>query len=35
MNTIALTDVYKEETERVAAGTWGSIHVAAHHELII
>ena len=33
MNIIALTDVYKEETERIAAGTWGSIHVAAHHEL--
>jgi len=33
MNIIAQTDVYKEETERIAAGTWGSIHVAAHHEL--
>ena len=33
MNIIALNDEYREETERIAAGTWGSIHVAAHHEL--
>ena len=34
MKIIAPTDEYKEETECIAAGTWGSIHVAAHHELI-
>jgi len=33
MNIIALEDEYREETERIAAGTWGSIYVAAHHEL--
>jgi len=33
MKIISLTSEYKEETERIAAGTWGSIHVAAHHEL--
>ena len=33
MKIIALTDKYRVETERIAAGTWGSIHVAAHHEL--
>jgi len=33
MNIVALSSVYTEETERLAAGTWGSIHVAAHHEL--
>ena len=33
MNIVALTDEFREKTERIAAGTWGSIHVAAHHEL--
>ena len=33
MKIIALTNEYRDETERIAAGTWGSIHVAAHHEL--
>ena len=33
MNIIALTSEYKEKTERIAAGTWGNVYVAAHHEL--
>jgi GNAT superfamily N-acetyltransferase len=33
MNIVELTGKHKEETERIAAGTWGSIQVAAHHEL--
>jgi len=33
MNIIALTNEHKEETERIAAGTWGSTSVAVHHEL--
>ncbi|MCL1811853.1 MAG: GNAT family N-acetyltransferase, partial [Methanomassiliicoccaceae archaeon] len=28
-----LTGEYKEETERIAAGAWGSTRVAVHHEL--
>ena len=32
MNIVALSSEYKEETERLAAKTWGSIHVAAHVE---
>jgi GNAT superfamily N-acetyltransferase len=33
MNVVTLTDEHKEETERIAAGTWGSVRVAVHHEL--
>ena len=33
MNVVELTDKHKEETECIAAGTWGGVHVAAHHEL--
>ena len=33
MNIVTLTSEYKEETELIAAGTWGNIYVAAHHEL--
>jgi ribosomal protein S18 acetylase RimI-like enzyme len=33
MNIIALSDKYKEEVERIAVNSWGSIYVAAHREL--
>jgi ribosomal protein S18 acetylase RimI-like enzyme len=33
MKIVSLTSDYKEETERITAGTWGNVYVAAHHEL--
>jgi GNAT superfamily N-acetyltransferase len=30
---VELTEDYKEETERIAAGSWGGVFVAAHHEV--
>jgi hypothetical protein len=33
MNIISLANEYIEEVERIVARTWGSLKVAAHHEL--